>query len=228
MGHRVGFSTGALARGDFLAGIELQRGQGSDAIELSALREGELQPLIDALPSLDLASFTHVSVHAPAGMIQLDDASLAELLSRLPGNWPVIVHPTVIGEAEPWRGLGARLCIENMDRRKPGRTVEELESVFAELDEARFCLDLGHAAQIDPSLGEARKMIDRFGERLVQLHVSRLGPGCEHLPLDEDAARSFRSLTGRIPSEAGLIIESEVGSADVALEIERVREVFGR
>jgi hypothetical protein len=228
MGHRVGFSTGALARGDFRAGIELQRGQGSDAIELSALREHELQPLIDALPSLDLADFTHVSVHAPAGMVELDAGSLTDLLSRLPEEWPIIVHPTVIGEPEPWRRLGARLCIENMDRRKPGRTVEELESVFDELEQSRFCLDLGHAAQIDPSLGEARKMIDRFGERLVQLHVSRLGPGCEHRPLDDDAARSFRSLARMIPAEAGLIIESEVDSTLVALEIERVREVFGR
>jgi hypothetical protein len=228
MGHLVGFSTGALARGDVAAGIELQRNRGSDAVELSALRDHELPALVDALPSLDLGSFTHVSVHAPAGLVELDAESVVELLSRLPESWPLIVHPTALSDADLWQGLGSRLCIENMDRRKRGRTVEELDSVFARLSEARFCLDLGHAVQIDPTLRETVRMLDRYGERLVQLHVSRLGPDCEHLPLDRDASRSFRSLAGRIPADAALVIESEVDHAQIATEIERVREVFGR
>ena len=43
---RIGFSTGALALGDFRKGIKLQRREDIQAIELSALREDELDGLI--------------------------------------------------------------------------------------------------------------------------------------------------------------------------------------
>jgi len=44
----LGFSTGALAKGDFRAGVEIQRSLGTTAVELSALRDSELPPLLTA------------------------------------------------------------------------------------------------------------------------------------------------------------------------------------
>jgi len=68
--RRIGFSTGALARGDFRSGIALQESR-ADAIELSALREAELDPLIGAIPDLPLKRFTFVSFHAPSRRVHL-------------------------------------------------------------------------------------------------------------------------------------------------------------
>jgi hypothetical protein len=60
----IGFSTGALAKGDFATGLAVQRGVPRiDAVELSALRDHELPLLVDAIPSLDLEGFEYVSFH---------------------------------------------------------------------------------------------------------------------------------------------------------------------
>ena len=58
--RRIGFSTGALAFGDFHAGLQILRANRVDTVELSALREIELIPLINALDSLDLSSFKYI------------------------------------------------------------------------------------------------------------------------------------------------------------------------
>ena len=44
--RRVGFSTGALARGDFRRALQMLAGKNVSAVELSALRQDELMPLV--------------------------------------------------------------------------------------------------------------------------------------------------------------------------------------
>ena len=62
----IGFSTGALAYADFRLGLAMVAAKHLDAIELSALRQNELAPMLDALPTLDLSSFSYISLHAPS------------------------------------------------------------------------------------------------------------------------------------------------------------------
>lgn len=225
---KIGFSTGALARGDVCAGVSMQEGRARGAIELSALREGELEPLIAAIPNLSLEAYEFVSVHAPSRLFDLSEAELCAILRRLPEEWPIVVHPNVV-ESDVWSSLGERVCIENMDGRKGvGRTANEVEAWMVLLPEAGFCLDVAHAAQIDPSMEEAKRMLDRFGPRLVQVHVSRLGPSSEHLPLDESMMRQIGKVAERISDEIPLIIESVLEEASISREIERVAEAFGR
>src|SRR5215204_5895469 len=115
----IGFSTGALAKGDFRLGLSMQSELDVRAIELSALRDRELEPLMDALGELPLASFSHISLHAPSSLVSTSEHDLVALLREVPSSWPIIVHPDVITDAEQWRFLGQRLCLENMDQRKP-------------------------------------------------------------------------------------------------------------
>src|SRR4051812_25507604 len=115
----LGFSTGALAKGDFQAALGIQRGLGLSAVELSALRRDELLPLMEALPGLDLNGFSHVSLHAPSRLDGLDELELVAILSDVPTSWPVVVHPDLIQSPSHWRFFGPRLCLENMDQRKP-------------------------------------------------------------------------------------------------------------
>ena len=135
----VGFSTGALAFADFRRGLEMLAGTSAKAVELSALRAAELDPLVESLDGLDLRRFSYVSVHAPAGIDSRDERHVVERLQEVAARgWPIVVHPDSVHEPSLWKGLGKLVCIENMDRRKPiARTSDELRVWFERLPDAR-------------------------------------------------------------------------------------------
>jgi hypothetical protein len=220
----IGFSTGALAKGDFRRGVDLQRTSARiGAVELSALRDHELPGLVSAVPSLDLHAFAYVSVHAPSKLQTLDEQTVFELLLQLPESWPIVTHPEVLRTPSLWRRLGARLCIENMDDRKTtGRTMGELRDLFESFPDAGFCLDLGHARQIDPTMASALRMLRELGGRLRQLHVSEVGARGEHLPLGATARMSFAQVAHRVPADCPLIIESVIPAEAMEHELDAV------
>jgi len=80
-------------------------------VELSALRIEELEPLVTALPSLDLHSFSYVSIHAPSRFAREDEPRVVEALSGA-GKYPVVVHPDILFTPSLWRSMGNRLLIE--------------------------------------------------------------------------------------------------------------------
>src|SRR5260221_1156419 len=128
----IGFSTGALAKGDFARGIQVQV-ERTDiaAIELSALRDHELRPLIEALPRLEIDGLAYVSFHASSRLGNLSEDIVIDLLSQIPSQWPIIVHPETILNPPRWHRFGPQLCLENMDNRKTtGRTVMEMRELF--------------------------------------------------------------------------------------------------
>ena len=92
-------------------------------------------------------------------------AERAAALLRLPLTVrSIVVHPDLIGDPAPYRALGRRLVIENMDDRKTGgRTAGELAPLFRELPEAGFCLDIAHAHTVDPSMAAAAELLDDLG-----------------------------------------------------------------
>ncbi|HEX7151435.1 MAG TPA: hypothetical protein VF618_08110 [Thermoanaerobaculia bacterium] len=221
----IGFSTGALAKGDVARGVELQRTrQRIDAVELSALRDHELPALAAAAGALDLRHFSYVSVHAPSKLETLDEQSVFELLVQLPEPWPIVAHPDILRTPSLWRRLGARLCIENMDDRKTtGRTPAELRALFEQYPDASFCLDLGHARQIDPTMASALQMLRELGGRLRQVHVSEVGTRGEHRALGATTRLAFSSVTHRIPEGCPLILESVIPPEDIERELDAVQ-----
>lgn len=217
----LGFSTGALAKGDFRLGVEMQRPHGVKAIELSALRPEELSPLIEAVGDLRLEEFEHISFHAPSRLNGLAEKDLVALLSGLPQAWPIILHPDIVVDPGQWRSLGERLCVENMDQRKPiGRTVSEMELVFRELPDASFCFDIGHARQVDPTMGVAIGLLQRFRDRLKQVHVSEVDPTGKHIPIGFAAFNGFCLVAKLIPASCPIIIESVVKAEEISKELQ--------
>src|ERR1700733_10267455 len=100
----IGFSTGALALSDFRLALEELQGQPVDSIELSALRYPELQPLLDALGTLPLASYRYKSIHAPSSFDGEQEAEIVDLLRRYaPRGWPIILHPDTIHDISAWK-----------------------------------------------------------------------------------------------------------------------------
>jgi hypothetical protein len=150
-----------------------------------------------------------------------------ELREYLPPKWPIILHPDTIHDQERWRQFGSQLAIENMDQRKlGGRTVEELAVVFERLPEAAFCFDIGHARQCDTSMTEAYRMLKAFQQRLIQVHVSEVNSSSQHDPVSYAAQISFREVSGLIPTNIPLIVESRVNSTEIGREIRRVHEAL--
>lgn len=148
-------------------------------------------------------------------------------MATLPPKWPIVVHPEIIFTPSLWRSLGERLCIENMDNRKTlGRTAAELRELFRQFPEATFCLDVGHARQIDPTMAVALLMLFEFGSRLRQLHVSDVGPRGEHLPLGVLARWACGRVAHRVPEACPLIIESMIQADEISREINAVTEAF--
>ena len=223
----IGFSTGALARGDFRRALTVLHTHHVPAIELSALRIEELEPLVSALPSLDLHDFEYVSVHAPSGFDREAEHRVIEVLGGV--TFPIVVHPDVIFTPALWRGMGSRLLIENMDKRKPiGRTVLELQACFDLLPEARFCFDIGHARQIDPSMTEAALLLRAFGERLSEVHISEVNTASRHDPISQNAIWAFQKVAYHIPVDIPIILESLIdkGQSELETEIRYAREAL--
>jgi hypothetical protein len=217
---RIGFSTGAVAPGDVPAALALLRGSGATAVELSALRLTELPALLAALPALDLSPYAHVSVHAPSRFSAAEEPALIDALSTLPAGLPIVLHPDTVHDLRRWRPLAARICVENMDRRKRvGRTTAELARVFEALPEASFCFDVGHAHQVDRTMGEAWELVRTLGARLAQLHVSEVGSSGRHAPLSLPAVAAFQRIAAWVPDDAAVIVESPATPSELAAQL---------
>ena len=224
----IGFSTGALARGDFQRGLKILRNNRIQAVELSALRLHELKPLLHALDKLELSHFSYISVHAPSAFDADQEGSVVKELTKLiPRKWPIIIHPDTIHDFESWLPFGDLLLVENMDRRKrTGRSAEELSVIFEQLPSARLCFDLGHARQYDSTMTEASLMLRDFGGRLGQLHVSEVNTRDKHDPLSLGATLAFQEVAHLIPSHIPVILESTVSEDGVAAEVSLAAEAL--
>jgi len=224
----IGFSTGALAYADFRQGLSIIQAHNLRVAELSALRENELQPLVDSLDDLPLENIEYVSFHIPSKLKTLSEERMIELLKRpAQKNWPLVVHPDVIENFDRWAVFGELLCIENMDKRKPiGRTAWELSLLFDKLPEARLCLDLGHVRQVDPTMSVALEILERFGTKLHQLHVSEVNTNSQHDRLTFQTTLAFQKISALIPESIPAILESRVTPERVDEEVAACREAL--
>ena len=224
----TGFSTGALAKGDFQTALKWLEATDTDAIELSALREEELPELLQAIDGLNLGRFCYKSIHAPKEFGRLSEHEAVDmLLPFAKKGFRIILHPDAIHDPKAWTTLGDALCIENMDMRKrTGRTVRELRSIFEQLPESKLCLDLGHARQVDPSMAVAFHLMHAFGDRLEEIHASEVDTGGNHVRMSRPCIEAFNQLSRHIKDNVAIIIESQVLQDGLNDEIASTRELF--
>ena len=217
----IGFSTGSLALGNFKKGLHMLYDTGIEAVELSALRKHELNPLVKSLNNMDVSRFRYVSVHAPSKYEQSEEKEIVNLLIHFVNRgWPIIVHPDSVYSWDLWRQFGRFLFIENMDKRKPvARYAIELEKIFNQVPEAMLCFDIGHARQHDTSMEVATKIIRRFRSRLGEIHISEVGPQCQHLKISSRAIHDFQKISSIIPKNIPVILETPVGRDEMLHEI---------
>lgn len=201
-GDLVGASTGYMAgaRGDWPRLVAAAESCSLEVVELSALAAPELPGLCAFLAEqADALPFAHVSVHGPSKGWRGTPDALATTLVGLP--WQVdgiVMHPETLGDPSVFAALGARLRLENMDSRKPdARTADELARYFEALPAARFCFDVAHAQLHDPTMALAHELVDAFGDRLVEVHISSIEPQGAHVPLRAEDAEAFAPVLAR-------------------------------
>lgn len=207
--QRIGFSTGALERGDFKRAVDWLIKHKVQSVELSALRIDELEPLVNELGKIPIKSFKYVSFHAPSSFPKASERWVVDQLGKVASRgWNIIVHPDVIRTPKLWKALNSHLLIENMDRRKPiGRTVSELDQVFKKLPAAKLCLDLAHARQLDTTLVLLSHLIKSYATRIAQIHISELDSHCQHQPMSTAAVHDYQRFSNTYRS-LPVIIES--------------------
>jgi hypothetical protein len=196
-------------------------GKNVNAVELSALRQDELAPLVEQLEQLDLSRFQYISFHAPSAMEQSFEPTALKLLQQVAArNWPIIVHPDAMNSPSDWACLGDCLCIENMDKRKPiGQTANDLAKFFDALPNASLCFDIGHARQVDPTMSEAWAILQRFRHKIKQLHVSEVNTQSKHDPISLESILAFQKVSHLLPANAPVILESRVEESEIEEEI---------
>lgn len=210
--HPVGASTGYMLahRGNWLALVEEASRVSSFAVELTALGEDELPPLLRFLAEEPSLPFRYVSVHGPSKERRMPEDELVSQLAGLPPFVDaVVLHPDQMEDPALYAPLGDRLLIENMDSRKDtGMYAPELEQVFAHLPAAGFCFDIAHAWTVDPTMGVAGDLLDRFADRLRHVHLSSISKDLEHVPLSREQEALFMPLLSRC-RDVPWILEAE-------------------
>ncbi|WP_459555530.1 hypothetical protein [Lacunimicrobium album] len=229
---RIGFSTGSIALDDVRRGIMVATHHRTRAIELSALREDELDPLLESLDQLtrDLKPFEYISFHAPSQRSHFSEREFVKKLQTIADRgWPIIVHPDIIEDHSEWQKLGESVCVENMDKRKRfGRTAAQLREVFEMLPDATFCFDIGHARQIDPTMQEAVALLQNFKSRMRQIHMSYVNSQSRHERLNYESILAFRIVSRWIEDDVPIILETPVQSHEVDEEIDAAQQVFAK
>ncbi len=219
-----GFSTGSLSPGNARQALSMLSRHITTAIELSALRTSELAEVLRVAASTDWSPFNYVSFHAPSKFNGITEAQVLRKLEPITRKrWPIIVHPDAITDWEAWQQLGSVVTIENMDGRKPsGRTVAELEPIFAQLPKAKFCFDIGHAAQIDPTMKLAKELVAAFGERLIEVHLSVVDDAFSHQPLTAESMKHFAPVLNGLSGSPAIILETPVDESTMMEQLQLV------
>lgn len=199
--HPAGASTGYMreSREQWPSLVDAATRISSFAVELAALDEAELPSLLDFLANDPSLPFRYLSVHAPTKGRRLTESELLEQLADLPPVVDaIVVHPDQIADPHPYRVIGARLVIENMDARKGfGCRASELEPLFDELPDAGFCFDVAHAYSVDETMAVGEELLDRFAGRLRHVHLSSITPEHGHVSLTREDEALFRPLLSR-------------------------------
>lgn len=216
-----GFSTGSIAMGNYKKAIDILDNLNLDAIELSALRENEIKSLTENLGKLNLDKYRFISFHAPSTFTMLSEEKILEYIQIVyEKGLFIVVHPDAISNFDKWRKFGNKLCIENMDKRKPiGRNAEELERIFKLLPEASLCFDIGHSRQVDPTMSEATKILRNFKTKLKYIHMSEVNSLSRHESMSIDAVTDFRKVSNLIPKDCPIIIESMIDQSKIEIEV---------
>lgn len=226
----LGFSTGCLHKThDRLspATFDVFRNMGANAIELMVQDLDAAERLLALVPE-DLLYFEYISIHCPSfDVFSAEDIakfrSVLEVFEKVGKKIKidaVVVHPDTIRNWEIFADYDLPIKLENMDWKKEvGKYVESMQVIFEKFD-APMVLDLNHCYTNDPTMHLAKEMLETFGGRIEEIHLS----GFEqfHEPLFK--TKQLEILKAIPDKRLPIIIESECDTLeDAQKEFEYVK-----
>ena len=228
----IGFSSGCLYKTHNPLAPETfrtMRNLGCEAVEVMIHWVTDTEDFAK-ITKADLEGFRYVSVHAPiyrgADMREQYIASLAAIEKKHKeiGFDAVVVHPSLDTDWEMHRQFDLPYVIENMDSRKTTcKNVTDMRLAFESFD-VPFVLDVNHVYSNDTSMQLADNLLDAFGDRLCEVHLS--GYTTFHDPLYVTQQREILDVVPR-RKDLPIIIESVVDNEeDLKKEYEYIRNYF--
>jgi hypothetical protein len=75
---------------------------------------------------------------------------------------------------------------------------------------------------------EARLILEKFGDRLSEVHISDVNTSSRHDALSLYAMSAFRSVANLIPESVPIVLETLIdeGQSDIPTEIDRARRAL--
>jgi hypothetical protein len=77
----------------------------------------------------------------------------------------------------------------------------------------------GHARRVDPTMGQATLILQAFGDRLKQVHMSEVNSRSGHDPMSVTAIIAFRKVAHLIPPETPIILETVIPESMIDAQI---------
>jgi hypothetical protein len=169
----------------------------------------------------ELDGFKHRSLHAPCAngfsygnneATKNTLRNIADICDRLNISL-VVFHPDTIYSWELFKNLPFNWAIENMDYRKiKGVYPQDLQEIFNQLD-CGFVLDLNHCYSVDKSMYLATRLIEKFQNRIKEIHLS--GFTAYHEPLYQ--TKQYEEIIKFLPDlDVPIILEAVFNSAEEA------------
>lgn len=143
-------------------------------LEISSLRENNLDYVLEMIDKLDLCKYKYISFHIPSKLNYITEDELIKKLEYIYlKEWYMILHPDIIIDYNKWTNFRDKLLIENMDSRKRiGSDENSLKQIFTKLPEANLCFDIAHSMDMDPLGFEGEFILSSYVDKLKQIHIS--------------------------------------------------------
>ena len=169
----------------------------------------------------------HISIHAPFQLIRKakDEKQVVEQLDKIQeiynkiGAQNVIIHPTDLPSPALLEKYNFNVSTENLTPRWSG----DLESIFSRYD-VGLCLDLSHAFL--HSKEESRRLMDLYGDRVTQVHLSGADGINDHLSLRGVSKDFLYSVEVLSSLDVPIVIEEDIAVKSMNYLFEEVKFIL--
>ncbi len=168
--------------------------------------------------------YKFISIHAPWKEYQISDTSLKKLdkIAKSLNLLTVVVHPTQIKQNK-WKTLCFPVSTENLKKDRKHETILEKNS------DVGLVLDVAHAYAFSPN--ETKKIIKKFKERIVEVHLSSRVKGEDHEAFKLFTKGHLRSIESIKKLSCPLVLETSTAFSEnkkkIKKEIKEVRKWLG-
>jgi len=182
-----------------------------------------------------LKSLDYVSIHAPFSLLKeaKDQNEVISQLDAIKSLYQevnaknVIIHPDNLPSPKILEKYNFNISTENlMPRSKMG--IAQMKKIFRKYPKNRLCLDVSHAYLWSEL--ETKKIVDNFGEKISQIHLSGTYRKKDHQSLRGVTKKFLRSIEPikelRVPIVIEEDIRKEKGERYLMEEVEYIKAMF--